>query len=179
MFYRTPVNWGLRVSTHELLWIWAERHASTTHDPVKSEDGRRARDTQAGLMSRQIGSGAGADHVTLRTLHRWTPSFGLSFTFYQNCVEFRWWNGDKFVEVCFSNEQTAEFSKHRLNSPPPKLQRSRTNPELRGFIVRSCLNRLLELSSDRLGHSCHEKQGNLEPPSTWNHKCWPNFRFYR
>lgn len=94
-----------------------------------------------------------------------------------------WASSFKLVKVCFNSEQTRGFGKHHLNSPPPKLEWSRTNPELRGFIVRPCLNRLLELWSDRLGYSCHEKRANLEPPShmkaesTLHHKYWPKIQF--
>lgn len=153
MFYRTPVNWGLHVSTYELLWISAEHHASTTHDPVNSEDGRRARDTQAGLMSR-------------RRFHCWSwsrysqdftsldMSFGLGFSFYQKCAQSPR-NRDESVEVCLNNDQITGFSKHYSNSPPPKAER---------FIVCSFWNRLLDLLSDRI---LEKWDVFLEPLSTW------------
>lgn len=94
--------------------ISAERHASTTHDPVNSEHGRRARDTKAGLISRQIGFTSGADHVILRTGSA-DASVGVEL---QNSVQSRRWNGDESVEVCFNNDQTTGISKRHLNSPP-------------------------------------------------------------
>lgn len=72
-------------------------------------------------MSRQIGFAAGADRIILRTLHLLTHNFGLSFGFYQNCVESCWWNGDESVEVCFNNEQTTGFSKTPLQQPSTKI----------------------------------------------------------
>ncbi len=43
-----------RVCMSELVRVSGERHASPTNDPVNIEDGRRATDSQAGLMTRQI-----------------------------------------------------------------------------------------------------------------------------